>query len=52
MRLQRSPGGTARACITVVRVIQSIPLLDEAAVAAMWQWKFEPALAHRRPVEV
>jgi protein TonB len=33
-----------------VRVVRSIPLLDAAAVAAVRQWAFEPALRKGRPV--
>jgi len=32
------------------RVIQSIPLLDAAAIAAVKQWVFQPALRRGRPV--
>jgi len=35
-----------------VRVTNSIPLLDEAAVECVKQWRFKPALASRKPVEV
>jgi protein TonB len=35
-----------------VRVVQSIPMLDEAAVAAVRKWVFKPALANNKPVAV
>jgi TonB family protein len=35
-----------------VRVVKSIPLLDEAAKAAVRQWRFNPALAHGNPIAV
>jgi TonB family protein len=34
------------------RIIKSIPMLDAAAVAAVRQWVFKPALAHNQPVAV
>jgi len=38
--------------VTSVRVLRSIPLLDDAAVAAVRQWRFTPALLNRQPVPV
>jgi len=35
-----------------VRVVRSIPMLDEAAVTAVRQWVFKPALSQNRPVAV
>lgn len=35
-----------------VRVRKSVPLLDEAAVAAVSRWRFTPALNNGRPVRV
>jgi protein TonB len=35
-----------------VRVQRSVPLLDEAAVAAVRRWRFTPALASEKPVRV
>ncbi len=35
-----------------VRVRKSVPLLDEAAVAAVRRWRFTPALASGKPVAV
>ncbi len=32
------------------RVIQSIPLLDAAALQTVYQWVFQPAVKHGRPV--
>ncbi len=40
-----STGRVARA-----RVIQSVPLLDAAAVQCVYQWVFQPAVKHGRPV--
>jgi protein TonB len=40
-----SQGRVARA-----RVIQSVPLLDAAALQAVYQWVFYPAMKHGRPV--
>src|SRR5262245_26476861 len=34
------------------QVVRSIPALDEAAVAAVSQWEFEPTLLNGEPVEV
>ena len=36
--------------VTDVRVTQSVPLLDDAAVEAVRQWRYVPAVAHGRPV--
>jgi protein TonB len=35
-----------------VRVVKSIPMLDAAAVAAVKQWVFKPALSNNKPVAV
>jgi protein TonB len=35
--------------VTAVRVLRSIPLLDEAAVAAVRQWVYEPLVVNGRP---
>jgi protein TonB len=35
-----------------VRVLRSIPLLDQAAVDAVQQWRFTPALLNNEPVPV
>ena len=32
------------------RVVQSIPLLDAAAIQTVYQWVFQPAVKHGRPV--
>jgi protein TonB len=40
-----SQGRVARA-----RVLQSIPLLDAAAIQTVYQWVFQPAVKHGRPV--
>jgi len=34
------------------RVLRSVPLLDQAAVDAARQWRFEPAHLNGRPVPV
>ena len=34
------------------RVIRSIPELDQAAIDAVRQWRFEPTLLNGEPVEV
>jgi protein TonB len=34
------------------RVVQSVPMLDHAAVEAVRQWVFKPALSNNRPVAV
>jgi TonB family protein len=38
--------------VSDVRVLRSIPLLDEAAVAAVRQWRFTPTLLNGEPVAV
>jgi protein TonB len=35
-----------------VRVVKSIPMLDESAKAAVRQWVFKPALSNNKPVAV
>ena len=35
-----------------VRVLKSIPLLDQAAVAAVRQWEFEPPRVNGKPTPV
>ena len=35
-----------------VRVVKSIPMLDAAAIAAVKQWVFKPALSNNKPVAV
>jgi protein TonB len=34
------------------KVVKSIPMLDAAAVAAVKQWVFKPALSNNKPVAV
>jgi len=34
------------------RIVKSIPPLDDAALAAVRQWRFKPAMAHGDPVPV
>ena len=38
--------------VTDARVLRSIPLLDEAALKAVRQWRFEPAIVDGKPVPV
>lgn len=38
--------------VKAVQVIRSVPLLDDAASAALRKWRFTPALASGRPVRV
>jgi protein TonB len=33
-------------------VVKSVPVLDDAAVAAVKQWVFKPALSNNKPVAV
>jgi periplasmic protein TonB len=37
--------------VTKARIRRSIPLLDEAALTAVRQWRYEPARRHGQPVE-
>ncbi len=36
--------------VVQARVIQSIPLLDKAAIECVYQWRFQPAIKDGRPV--
>ena len=38
--------------VSEVEVVRSTPLLDEAAVAAVRQWRYEPTLVDGEPVSV
>ena len=38
--------------VKTARVLRSIPLLDEAALQAVAQWKYKPTLLNGRPVPV
>jgi protein TonB len=42
----------ARGRVDSVRVLRSIPLLDQAAVDAVQQWRFTPALLNGQAVPV
>jgi protein TonB len=39
-----------RGRVARTRIVQSVPLLDAAALAAVWQWVFAPAEKAGRPV--
>jgi protein TonB len=43
---------SAQGGVDSVRVLRSIPLLDQAAVDAVQQWRFTPALLNGQPVPV
>ena len=38
--------------VTNVRVLRSIPLLDQSAIDAVRQWKYEPTLLNGVPVPI
>ena len=38
--------------VETVRVIRSVPLLDDAAIAAVRQWRYTPTLLNDVPVPV
>lgn len=38
--------------VTNIRVIKSMPLLDQAAIEAVRQWRYTPSVYHGRPVSV
>jgi protein TonB len=40
----------AQGNVSRARVVQSVPLLDAAALQTVYQWKFMPAIKHGRPV--
>ena len=42
----------AKGNVTSVRVLRSVPTLDQAAVDAVQQWRFTPALLNGQPVPV
>ena len=35
-----------------LRIVKSIPVFDQAAMAAVWQWGYTPTLLDGKPVEV
>jgi protein TonB len=41
-----------RGRVSQVRVVQSSPLLDQAAINAVRQWQYSPSTLHGQPVEV
>ena len=43
-----SPGG----CVAEATVLQSIPLLDFAALQAVSYWRYTPTVLHGKPVPV
>jgi protein TonB len=38
--------------VTQLRVLKSVPLLDQAALDAVRQWKYTPSIYYGRPVSV
>jgi protein TonB len=38
--------------VTQLRVIKSVPMLDQAALDAVRQWRYTPSLYYGRPVSV
>jgi protein TonB len=38
--------------VSETRILRSIPLLDQAAVDAVRQWKYSPTLLNGQPVEL
>jgi TonB family protein len=38
--------------VTRARLMRDIPMLEEAAIAAVLQWRFEPVVVDGRPVPV
>ena len=40
----------AQGRVARARVVQSVPLLDAAALQTVYQWLFMPAMKHGRPV--
>ncbi len=43
---------SATGAVTDVEVLHSVPLLDEAAVAAVREWRYEPALVDGEPLPI
>jgi TonB family protein len=43
---------TTEGKVSDVKVLQGVPLLDNAAVAAVSQWEYEPTILHGHPVPV
>jgi protein TonB len=41
-----------RGIVSGVRVVKSVPLLDDAAVQAVRQWRYTPTLLNGVPVSV
>lgn len=42
----------ARGTVQSASVLRSVPLLDQAAIDAVRQWRFEPALLNEQPISV
>ena len=42
----------ADGAVTEARVLRSIPMLDEAAIAAVRQWRYDPTLLNGQPVPI
>lgn len=38
--------------VVEARVLRSIPMLDQAALDAVYQWEYEPTLLNGKPVDV
>ncbi|HEY5492112.1 MAG TPA: energy transducer TonB, partial [Gemmatimonadaceae bacterium] len=38
--------------VSNARILRSVPMLDQAALAAVGQWQFEPTIQNGVPVEV
>jgi protein TonB len=38
--------------VSEAKVVKSVPLLDQAALTAVRQWEYEPALMKKEPVPV
>jgi protein TonB len=48
----RTGGKSGDGLVRIATVTRSIPMLDDAAVAAPIQWRFEPTLLNGEPVDV
>jgi protein TonB len=41
-----------RGSVAEARVVRSVPLLDQAALDAIYQWEYEPTMLNGEPVDV